>query len=144
MIDVNLRGVLYGIAAVPQTIRAQQSRQIINVSSTAGHCVYPNGAVYSATKFGVRALSDGLRQESTDVRVTTISPGLTRTELTHGGGDAQLQRSMREVSETVGIDPSSIASSIASAIASAIGYVISQPAGVDVSEVVINPTAQQL
>lgn len=82
----------------------------------------------------MRALSDGLRQETTDIRVTVISPGLTRSELTHAGGDAELQISMRDAVEAVGIDPS--------AIASAIGFAIAQPA--DVSEIVVNPTAQQL
>lgn len=136
MIDVNLRGVLHGIAAVLPTMRGQKSGQIINVSSTAGHRVHPTGAVYSATKFGVRALSDGLRQETADIRVTVISPGLTRTELTHAGGDVELQSSMRDAVEAIGIDPS--------AIASAIGFAIAQPADVDVSEIVVNPTAQQL
>ncbi len=135
MIDVNLRGVLHGIAAVLPTMRAQKSGQIINVSSVAGLRVYPTGAVYSATKFAVRAVSEGLRQETADIRVTIVSPGLTRTELAHAGGDADVQSSMRASSEAIGID--------AAAIASAIGYAICQPADVDVSEIVVNPTAQQ-
>lgn len=133
MIDVNLRGVLHGIAAVLPAMNEQKSGQIINVASTAGHRVYPTGAVYSATKYGVRALSEGLRQETSDIRVTIISPGFTLTELTTIGGDPHTRQGARETAETIGIDPS--------AIAGAIGYAIAQPADVDVNEIVVNPTA---
>jgi NADP-dependent 3-hydroxy acid dehydrogenase YdfG len=136
MIDVNLRGVLYGIAAVLPTMRKQKSGQIINLSSAAGLRVYPNGVVYSATKFGVRAVSEGLRQESTDIRVTVVDPGLTRTELRSSGGDAATQTATEELARATGID--------SSAIAAAIGYAVAQPADVDVSEIVVNPTATQL
>jgi NADP-dependent 3-hydroxy acid dehydrogenase YdfG len=136
MIDVNLRGVLYGIAAVLPSMLERKSGQIVNVSSTAGLRVYPNGAVYSATKFGVRAVSEGLRQETTDIRVTVVDPGLTRTELRSSGGDTATQTATEGLAQSVGID--------ASAIAAAIGYAIAQPADVDVSEIVVNPTAAQL
>ncbi|MFF4355049.1 SDR family oxidoreductase [Streptomyces sp. NPDC001530] len=134
MIDVNLRGVLHGIAAVLPAMRERRFGQIINVASTAAHRVDPTGVVYCATKFAVRAVSDGLRQETADIRVTVVSPGLTKTELTHSGGDDQLQGAVRSALETVGID--------ASAIAQAIGYAIAQPADVNVNEVIVQGTAQ--
>ncbi|MFI6359900.1 SDR family oxidoreductase [Streptomyces sp. NPDC050743] len=134
MIDVNLRGVLHGIAAVLPTMRDRRSGHIINVASTAAHRVDPTGVVYCATKFAVRAVSDGLRQETTDLRVTVVSPGLTHTELTLSGGNAQMQGAVRDALEAVGID--------ASAIAEAIGYAIAQPANVNVNEVVVQGTAQ--
>src|SRR5699024_1729391 len=83
MVDVNLKGVLYGIAAVLPTMREQHSGHIINLSSVAGHKVMPGGAVYCATKFAVKALSEGLRLESNgEIRSTNISPGAVATELT--------------------------------------------------------------
>lgn len=133
MIDVNLRGVLHGIAAVLPAMRERRSGQIINVASTAAHRVDPTGVVYCAT-IAVRAVSEGLRQETADIRVTVVSPGLTKTELTHSGGDDQLQGAVRSALETVGID--------ASAIAQAIGYAIAQPADVNVNEVIVQGTAQ--
>src|SRR6202008_4624806 len=84
MIDVNLRGVLHGIAAVLPIMREQKSGHIINVASVSAHRVDPTAAVYCATKFAVRALSEGLRQENDAIRATLVSPGLTRTELTDG------------------------------------------------------------
>ncbi|MFD8008417.1 SDR family oxidoreductase [Streptomyces mirabilis] len=134
MIDVNLRGVLHGIAAVLPAMRERRSGHIINVASTAAHRVDPTGVVYCATKFAVRAVSDGLRQETTDVRVTVVSPGLTRTELTHSGGNPGPQNAVRTALEAVGIS--------ASAIAQAIGYAIAQPADVNVNEVIVQGTAQ--
>ncbi|WP_351226626.1 SDR family oxidoreductase [Streptomyces sp. NPDC002133] len=133
MIDVNLRGVLYGIAAVLPAMRERRFGHIINVASTAAHRVDPTGVVYCATKFAVRALSDGLRQETADVRVTVVSPGLTKTELTHSGGNPEQQNAVRAALEAVGVD--------ASAIAQAIGYAIAQPADVNVNEVIVQGTA---
>ncbi|MGW1883564.1 SDR family oxidoreductase [Streptomyces sp. NPDC001970] len=133
MIDVNLRGVLHGIAAVLPAMRERRSGHIINVASTAAYRVDPTGVVYCATKFAVRAVSDGLRQETTDIRVTVVSPGLTKTELTHSGGNPEQQNAVRAALEAVGID--------ASAIAQAIGYAIAQPADVNVSEVIVQGTA---
>jgi NADP-dependent 3-hydroxy acid dehydrogenase YdfG len=134
MIDVNLRGVLYGIAAVLPQMRAQGGGHIVNISSVSGHRVDPTAAVYSATKFAVAALSEGLRQESRDIRVTVVSPGLTRSELTARGGDPDAQAAARSAAEQLAIP--------ASAIADAIAYAISQPAEVDVNELIIRPTLQ--
>ena len=134
MIDVNLRGVLHGIAAVLPIMRAQGAGHIVNVASTSAHRVDPTAAVYCATKFAVRALSEGLRQESRDLRVTVVSPGLTRSELFDGIGDPQLQAGVRAM-----LDQSSIPTS---AIAEAIGYAIGQPDSVDVNELIVRPTAQ--
>jgi NADP-dependent 3-hydroxy acid dehydrogenase YdfG len=130
MMDVNLRGVLHGVAAVLPGMRERRSGHIINVASTAAHRVDPTGVVYCATKFAVRAVSDGLRQETTDLRVTVVSPGLTHTELTHSGGDDQVQGGIRSALQAVGIDPSAIA------------YVIAQPDNVNVNEVIVQGTAQ--
>ena len=134
MIDVNLRGVLHGIAAVLPLMRAQHGGHIVNVSSVSGHRVDPTAAVYSATKFAVRALSEGLRQENTDIRVTVISPGFTESELTDRGGSVDAQSAARAAAEQLAIP--------ASAIAAAIGFAVDQPSTVDVNELVIRPTAQ--
>ncbi|WP_189930894.1 SDR family oxidoreductase [Streptomyces sulfonofaciens] len=134
MIDVNLRGVLHGIAAVLPSMRDRGSGHIVAVASTAAHRVDPTAAVYCATKYAVRALAEGLRQESTDVRVTVVSPGFTRSELMDRGGDAEVQQAARAVAERIAIP--------ASAVAEAIGYAVAQPAGVDVNEIVVRPTVQ--
>ena len=134
MIDVNLRGTLHGIAAVLPLMEAQGSGHIINVASVSGLRVDPTAAVYSATKFAVRALSEGLRQESTVVRVTIISPGFTLSELADRGGDTASQAAARAASEQLGLP--------ASAVAEAIGYAVSQPASVDVNEIIVRPTLQ--
>lgn len=134
MIDVNLRGVLYGIAAVLPRMRRQRDGHIVNVSSVSGHRVDPTAAVYSATKFAVAALSEGLRQESRDIRVTVVSPGFTQSELTHRGGSAEAQGAARAAAEQLAIP--------ASAIAQAIAFAIDQPANVDVNELIVRPTAQ--
>jgi NADP-dependent 3-hydroxy acid dehydrogenase YdfG len=133
MIDVNLRGVLYGIAAVLPLMRAQGSGHIVNLSSVSGLRVDPTAAVYSATKFAVRALSEGLRQESRDLRVTVVSPGLTRSELTDGISDAGVRDAVRGAMD-IAIP--------AAAIGAAIAYAIAQPDDVDVNELVVRPTAQ--
>ncbi|MGW3291001.1 SDR family oxidoreductase [Streptomyces sp. NPDC001002] len=134
MIDVNLRGVLYGIAAVLPSMRERRSGHVVNIASTAAHRVDPTAAVYCATKYAVRALSEGLRQENSDIRVTVVSPGFTRSELTHQGGDAETQRAARVATELIGLP--------AAAVAEAVGYAIAQPAGVDVNEIVVRPTVQ--
>ncbi|MFI5881724.1 SDR family oxidoreductase [Streptomyces sp. NPDC051554] len=133
MIDVNIRGVLHGIAAVLPVMREQGAGHIVNVASVAGHRVDPTAAVYCATKYAVRAISEGLRQESREVRVTVVSPGFTRTELTDSIGDL----GMRAVAE----DMMGIAIP-ATAIGEAIVYAVNQPAEVDVNEIVVRPTAQ--
>ena len=133
MIDVNVRGVLYGIAAVLPLMQAAKSGQIVNVSSIGGHAVSPTAAVYCATKFAVRAISEGLRQEvGGDIRVTVISPGVTESELAESISDEGGRAEMREFRKiAIGAD----------AIARAIAYAMEQPADVDVSEITVRPTA---
>ena len=133
MIDVNLRGVLHGIAAVLPIMNARGSGHIVNIASVSGLRVDPTAAVYSATKHAVRALSEGLRQESRELRVTVISPGLTRSELTGSIGDSGVRDA---VEGQMGI------AIPAAAIGEAVHYAISQPAEVDVNELVVRPTAQ--
>ncbi|GIF26798.1 NADP-dependent 3-hydroxy acid dehydrogenase YdfG [Actinoplanes tereljensis] len=135
MIDVNLRGTLHGIASVLPIMRAQGYGHIVNVASTSAYRVDPTAAVYCATKFAVRAVSEGLRQENTDVRVTVVSPGFTRSELTDRGGDPDVRAAVQAASDELAIP--------ASAVADAIGYAIAQPANVDVSELIVRPTAQR-
>lgn len=134
MIDVNLRGVLYGIAAVLPQMQKQQAGHIINICSVSGHRVDPTAAVYSATKFAVGALSEGLRQESNDIRVTVVSPGLTHSELTDRGGAPDAQGAARAAAQRLAIP--------ADAIAAGITFAITQPETVDVNELIIRPTAQ--
>jgi NADP-dependent 3-hydroxy acid dehydrogenase YdfG len=133
MIDVNIRGVLHGIAAALPLFRQQQSGQFVNLSSIGGHNVYPKSAVYCATKFAVWAISEGLRQESTDIRVTVISPGVTQTELASTTTDAEAAQWLEGFREAV---------IPADAIARAIAFAIEQPADVDVNEIVVRPVAQ--
>jgi NADP-dependent 3-hydroxy acid dehydrogenase YdfG len=133
MIDVNIRGVLHGIAAVLPVMRAQGEGHIVNIASISGLRVDPTAAVYSATKFAVRAISEGLRQESRDVRVTIVSPGLTQSDLTESISDADVREAVQAHMQ-IAIP--------ASAVADAIDYAIGQPRGVDVNEIVVRPTAQ--
>ncbi|MGO1072606.1 SDR family oxidoreductase [Lysobacter sp. CA199] len=132
MIDVNVRGVLHGIAAVLPLMEAQGHGQVVNVASLGAHYVVPTGAVYCATKFAVWAISDGLRQESDKIRVTTISPGVVESELADTITDAATAEGMKEF-RRIAIGPD--------AIARAIAFAIAQPADVDVSEVIVRPTA---
>jgi NADP-dependent 3-hydroxy acid dehydrogenase YdfG len=135
MIDVNLRGVLHGIAAVLPLMREQGAGHVVNVASVSAHRVDPTAAVYCATKYAVRALSEGLRQECGVVRVTLVSPGLTRTELTDGIDDERVRAATRAMMAQSSIP--------ADAIARAIGFAIEQPADVDVNELIVRPTAQR-
>jgi NADP-dependent 3-hydroxy acid dehydrogenase YdfG len=133
MIDVNIRGVLHGIAAGLPLMKQQGFGQFINLSSIGGHAVSPTAAVYCATKFAVMAISEGLRQEvGGDIRVTVISPGVTESELAHSISDPQAAAGMREFRK-IAIPPE--------AIARAIAFAIEQPADVDVSEIIVRPTA---
>jgi NADP-dependent 3-hydroxy acid dehydrogenase YdfG len=132
MIDVNIRGVLYGIAAVLPDMKARGDGQIINVASIGAHAVVPTAAVYCATKYAVWAISDGLRQESTDLRVTVISPGVVTSELAHTITDAGTAKVMEQFRQ-IAIEPD--------AIARAIAFAIEQPGDVDVSEIIVRPTA---
>jgi NADP-dependent 3-hydroxy acid dehydrogenase YdfG len=133
MIDVNIRGVLHGVAAVLPLMRAQGAGHIVNIASVSGLRVDPTAAVYSATKFAVRAISEGLRQESRDLRVTVVSPGMTRSELADGITDTDVRAAVGGLMD-IAIP--------AAAIGEAINYAISQPLDVDVNEIVIRPTAQ--
>lgn len=132
MIDVNIRGVLYGIAAAQPLMEQQQHGHIINISSIGGLSVSPTAAVYCATKFSVRALSDGLRQETDKLRVTVISPGVVTSELADSISDDSAREAMKAF-RRVALEPD--------AIARAVVYAIEQPADVDVSEIVVRPTA---
>src|SRR3954454_17254715 len=134
MIDVNIKGVLYGVAAALPLFRAQGSGHFVNISSVAGHRVGPTMAVYSGTKFAVRAISEGLRQEAGDkLRVPIISPGAVESELAETISDPDLKTRMVEY-RTIATP--------ASAIARAIAFAIEQPSEVDVNEIVVRPTAQ--
>jgi NADP-dependent 3-hydroxy acid dehydrogenase YdfG len=135
MIDVNIKGVLYGIAAVLPTMRQQKSGHIINLSSVAGHQVFAGSTVYCATKYAVRAISEGLRLESNgEIRSTNISPGAVATELLDTISDKDTAARMNAFYATTAID--------ADAIARAIAYAIEQPGDVDVNEMIIRPTRQ--
>jgi NADP-dependent 3-hydroxy acid dehydrogenase YdfG len=131
MLDVNIRGVLYGIAAVLPDMKARGNGQIINVASIGAHVVVPTGAVYCGTKYAVWAISEGLRQENPDVRVTTISPGVVTTEL---GGD------ITDPSAKAALTEFRKAALTPDAIARAIAYAVEQPDDVDVNEVIVRPT----
>jgi NADP-dependent 3-hydroxy acid dehydrogenase YdfG len=133
MIDVNIRGVLHGIAAVLPGMQARRSGQVINLSSIGGHAVSPTAAVYCATKFAVGAISEGLRQEvGADIRVTVISPGVTTSDLAESISDPVAREAMRAFRKEA---------IPAEAIARAISFAVAQPADVDVSEMIVRPTA---
>lgn len=136
MVDVNIKGVLYGIAAALPYMTAQKSGQIINVSSVAGHKVGPGSGVYAATKHAVRALSEGLRQEMTghNVRVTIISPGAVLTELADSITDPAVAARVHALYEEVGIPANSFARCVA--------FAMSQPEEVDINEILFRPTRQ--
>lgn len=130
-IDVNVHGVLNGIAAVLPTMQQQRAGQIINVASIGAHAVFPLSAVYCASKFAVRAISDGLRQESDYIRVTVVSPGVVASELADHITDAGAKESMEDF-RRIALP--------AEAIAEAIAWSIAQPDSVDVSEIIVRHT----
>ena len=137
MIDVNIKGLLYGIAAVLPTMQRQQSGHIINTASVVGFKVLaPGGTVYSATKFAVRAITEGLRIEvkQNNIRTTIISPGVVATELPETSSDEATRKYLRDLYR-IAIPVESIAQAIA--------YAIAQPADVEIDELVIRPTAQE-
>jgi NADP-dependent 3-hydroxy acid dehydrogenase YdfG len=138
MIDVNFRGVLHGIAAVLPYMKEQKSGHIINTASVAAHLIFPSSAVYSATKFAVRALTEGLRQETAalNIRVTLVSPGAVKTELLEHISDKDVQAANREYVENVGVAPETYARMVA--------FAISEPDDVGISEIIFRPTAQEL
>jgi NADP-dependent 3-hydroxy acid dehydrogenase YdfG len=135
MIDVNIRGLLYSVAAVLPHFGRQRSGHFVSIASIAAHDVVPTSAVYSATKFAAWALTEGLRLESDPgIRVTTISPGLVATEL----GNTITDPAAREFVETlaqIAVSPD--------AIAAAISYAINQPPDIDVNEIIVRPAAQR-
>jgi NADP-dependent 3-hydroxy acid dehydrogenase YdfG len=132
MIDVNIKGVLNGIAAGLPIMEAQGGGQFINTASIAAHLVGPTSAVYSATKYAVWAISDGLRQESRNIRVTIISPGVVETELGSDITNDLAKDGLKELRKTA-LTPE--------AIARAVLYAVAQPEDVDVSEIIVRPTA---
>jgi NADP-dependent 3-hydroxy acid dehydrogenase YdfG len=134
MIDVNIRGVLHGIAAALPVFRAAGSGHFVNVSSVSGLQVAPTTAVYSGTKFAVRAISEGLRQEAgSKIRVTTICPGAVETELAETISNPDLKKRINAF-QAIAIPTATIARAIA--------FAIEQPADIDVNEIVVRPTAQ--
>jgi NADP-dependent 3-hydroxy acid dehydrogenase YdfG len=136
MIDVNIKGVLYGIAAALPIMKAQKSGHVINVSSVAGHKVRPGGAVYAATKTAVRIISEGLRQEVKpyNIRTTIISPGATATELPNSITEPDIAENLRKVFE-IAVPASTFADMVV--------FAMSQPDEVDVNEILFRPTRQE-
>lgn len=137
MIDINIKGVLYGIAAVLPYMKSRKSGHIINVASTAGHRVMPTSSVYSATKYAVRVLSEGLRQEVTpyNIRTTIISPGAISTGLLDGISDGNLQDTIRKSASAFSLPPEAFAKMVL--------FAIEQPEEVDVNEILFRPTSQE-
>jgi NADP-dependent 3-hydroxy acid dehydrogenase YdfG len=131
MINVNIHGVLNGIAAGLPIMEAQGSGQFINTASIGAHMVVPTGAVYCATKYAVWAISEGLRLESKKIRVTTISPGVVATELGSDITEESAKDTLKELRQ-IALTPD--------AIARAVLYAVSQPDDVDVNEIIVRPT----
>lgn len=134
MIDVNIKGVLYGIAAVLPAMMAHQRGHIINIASIGALAVSPTAAVYCATKFAVRAISDGLRQENSQLRVTCVHPGVVESELASTITDPIAAEAMQHY-RAIALQPD--------AIGRAVRYAIEQPEEVDVNEIVVRPTRTQ-
>ncbi len=138
MIDVNIKGVLYGIAAALPYMKQQKAGHIINVSSVAGHKVRPGSAVYAATKHAVRVISEGLRQEVKpyNIRTTVISPGAVATELPNSVTEPDIAENIHKFYEEIAIPADSFARAVA--------FAMSQPEDVDVNEILFRPTRQEL
>ncbi len=135
MVDVNIKGVLYGIAAALPVFRAQGFGHFVHTASTAAHKTVANQSVYSGTKFAVRAISEGLRVEAGDkLRVTIISPGFVNTNFINVVTNPELKAQLTAARDTFAMPPA--------AVARAIAFAIEQPDDVDVGEIVIRPTAQ--
>lgn len=135
MIDVNIKGVLYGVAAALPVMQAQKSGHFINVASVAGHKVGPGGTVYAATKHAVRIISEGLRQEVKpyNIRTTIVSPGAVATELINTITDPDVAAGMRKTYEQA---------IPAESFARVVAFAMSQPEDVDINEVLFRPTSQ--
>jgi NADP-dependent 3-hydroxy acid dehydrogenase YdfG len=138
MIDVNIKGVLYGIAAALPHMKEQKSGHFINVSSVAGHKIRPGGVVYAATKHAVRVISEGLRMEVKpyNIRTTVISPGAVATELIDRITEPDIRESVRKMAEEIALPAETFAQMVA--------FVIGQPDEVDVNEILFRPTRQEL
>lgn len=134
MVDVNIKGVLYGIAAVLPPMLARESGHIINIASIGALSVSPTAAVYCATKFAVRAISEGLRQENRQLRVTCVHPGVVESELADSITDPTAAEAMKSY-RAIALQPD--------AIGRAVRYAIEQPEDVDVNEIVVRPTRTQ-
>jgi NADP-dependent 3-hydroxy acid dehydrogenase YdfG len=136
MIDVNIKGLLYGIAAALPVFRTQGFGHFVNIGSTAGFKTVPNQSVYSGTKFAVRAISEGLRQEAGDrLRVTIISPGFVATNFAERITNQSVKAQLESSRDALAMPPS--------VVARAIAFAIEQPPDVDVGEIVIRSTAQK-
>ncbi|MDX2251973.1 MAG: SDR family oxidoreductase [Nitrospira sp.] len=138
MIDVNLKGMLYGIAAALPHMMEQRSGHVINLASVAGHKLFAGSAVYSATKFAVRALSDGLRQEmaSHNIRTTIISPGAVKTDLLEHISEKDVQKANQDYVGAVGVPAETFARLVA--------FAINEPGDVSINEILFRPTVQEL
>ena len=135
MVDVNIKGVLFGIAAALPVFRQQGSGHFIHTASTAARKTVPNQVVYSATKAAVLALSDGLRQElAGQIRVSTILPGFTDTAFSEHVKNAELKAQMQKAGEKFAMSPE--------AVAGAVVYILQQPEGVNIGEVTLRSKAQ--
>lgn len=135
MVDVNIKGVLHGIGAALPVFRTQHAGHFITTASTAAFRIVPGMAIYAGTKFAVRAICEGLRQEAGDaLRVTTISPGIVQTAFAEASTNQEVRARTSEMRDRIAISPD--------AIARAIAFAIEQPADVDVNEIVVRPTAQ--
>ncbi|WP_216895563.1 SDR family oxidoreductase [Nocardia alni] len=135
MVDVNIKGFLYGIAAALPVFREQASGHFVTVVSTSGLRIVPNQSVYAGTKNAVRTICEGLRQEAgPNLRVTVVSPGYVRTEFADHIHDEHVLSQIGDSMDAIAIPPESIAAAIA--------FAIEQPAAVDVGDIVVRPTAQ--
>jgi NADP-dependent 3-hydroxy acid dehydrogenase YdfG len=135
MVDVNLKGVLFGIAAALPVFRRQGFGHFVNIASTAAFRVTPGQSVYAGTKMAVRAISEGLRQEAGEnLRVTIVSPGMTLTNFAESIRDEAARAELERRRDDIAMPPN--------AVARAIAFAIDQPADVDIGEVVVRPTAQ--
>ncbi len=136
MIDINIKGLLYGVAAALPEFEKQDGGHIINISSTAGLNIIPSGAVYCGTKFAVGAISEGIRMEvGSKIRTTCIEPGAVDTELKHGTSHSETSDFLDDIYDNIAIPADSIARAAA--------YAIEQPSNVDINEIVVRPTAQE-
>jgi NADP-dependent 3-hydroxy acid dehydrogenase YdfG len=135
MVDVNLKGVLFGIAAALPVFRRQGFGHFVNIASTAAFRVTPGQSVYAGTKLAVRAISEGLRQEAGEnLRVTIVSPGMTLTNFAESITDEAARAELERRRDDIAMPPN--------AVARAIAFAIDQPADIDIGEVVVRPTAQ--